>query len=368
MNIEKENLKILHFISGFVQGGAENLLLNFLKADNKDISFAVMNDQIDERLKQELIKICENVYFLNKKLKSKHPKYLFKLLKIVRKNNIDIINTHEFGSMMWAIFCKILKPGVKIVHTIHSSVIVKKWNKITRFFNKHFVDMNIAISDEILNDCIKNKLKVTKIYNGIDIRKFKPSLSDNCNLFTIIHVGRITHRVKGQDILIKALKECKNKGMKFTCHLVGGVINSDKESLGYLKEQIENVGLSEEIIFLGNREDIPELLAQSSLFILPSRYEGLPLSLLEAMAAKLPVIASNISGSSELVEHGKTGLLFESENHLDLAEKISSLYHQPEEMERLAQNGYQYVQGFDISMMCEKYRELYNRLGIQKNT
>lgn len=355
-------MNVLHFISSFTQGGAESLLLNFVKADNKDIVFAVMNDQIDEHLKQTLIQTCEKVYFLNKKLRSKHPKYFFKLLIIIKKNNISIINSHEFGSMMWAIFCKILKPKLKLVHTIHSSIIVKKWNKIIRFFNRNFIDMNIAISDEILNDCIKYNLKVTKIYNGIDIKKFKPSHFNIMSLFNIIHVGRISHRIKGQDILIKALKECKNKGMKFTCNLVGGIFIFDKESLGYLKELTENLNLTNEINFLGNREDIPDLLAQSSLFILPSRYEGLPLSLLEAMAAKLPVIASNISGSSELVEHGNTGLLFESENYLDLAEKIFSLYNQPEEMERLAQNGYQYVQGFDISMMCTKYRELYKNL------
>jgi glycosyltransferase involved in cell wall biosynthesis len=221
--------------------------------------------------------------------------------------------------------------------------------------------MNIAISEDILNDCVKANLKAIKIYNGIDTKKWKQS-QGGTHLFNIINVGRITHQVKGQDVLIKALKECKNKGMKFTCNFVGGVYEYDTNSFEYLKKLIEDFELSEEIKLLGNREDIPELLSLSDLFILPSRFEGLPLSLLEAMASKLPVIASNISGTAELIEHEKNGLLFESENHLDLADKIYNLYNHRKEMERLAQNAFTYVQGFDISVMYDKYWDLYKRL------
>ena len=142
--------------------------------------------------------------------------------------------------------------------------------------------------------------------------------------------------------------------MKYTCNLVGAIMEFDKNSIAYLKNLVDDLNLSEEINFLGNRDDIPELLSHSDLFVLPSRFEGMPVALLEAMAAGLPVIASNISGSAELIEHGKNGLLFESENHIDLAEKILFLYNNREEMKRLAQNGYERAQGFDISVMCEK--------------
>jgi glycosyltransferase involved in cell wall biosynthesis len=228
--------------------------------------------------------------------------------------------------------------------------------------------MNIAISEAILKDCFKNKLKVEKIYNGADTKKWKQHVG-SADEFRIISVGRIgyegviTYQLKGYDILIKALKECKDKGMKFSCNIVGGDIDYvNNSSIKYLKKLNDDLGLSEEIKFLGNREDIPELLAPSDLFILPSRFEGLPIVLLEAMAARLPVIASNISGSNELIKDEKNGLLFESENYLELAKKIFYLYNHREEMERMEQNAYEYVQSFDISIMCEKYWDLYKRL------
>ena len=371
MNTDKKKINVLHLKSAMPQGGAEKLLLYFLSASSNDVTVAIINDLVDEYLKQELLKTGYKVYFLNRKEGHKHPKYLFQLLKIIKENKIDIIHSHDYGSMMWSILCKALKPGLKLVYTIHSSGIIKKWNNVMLFINKTFVDMNIAISEDLLNDCVKNNLKTVKIYNGVDTKKWKQHIGST-GRFSIITVGRITYKglityqIKGHDILIKALRECKDKGMEFSCSIVGGDVDIvNNSSIEYLKKLNEDSGLSEEIKFLGNREDVPDLLAQSDLFILPSRFEGLPLSLLEAMAAKLPVIASNISGSAELVEHGKNGLLFESENHLDLADKISWLYDHKDEMSRFAQNAYEYVQAFDISVMCEKYWDLYKSLMIK---
>jgi len=360
-NDEIKNMNVMHFISAFVQGGTEKILLYFLKACKEEVTVVVMKDRIDEYLGQELVKTKHKIHFFNIKTNYKRPKYLFRLLKLINEKNIHIIHSHDFGSMMMSIFCKILKPKLKLVYTIHSSPIVKNWNRIILFFNRTFMDMNIAISEDILNDLVKRKLKAIKIYNGIDTKDRRQAAGDFSS-FNIINVARITHQVKGQDILIKAFKECKDRGMKFACNLVGGTLETDSTSLDVLKKLIEELELSEEIVFSGNREDVSELLAQSDLFILPSRIEGLPVSLLEAMAAKIPVIASNISGSAELIEHEKNGLLFESENHADLAEKIMFLYNNREEMKRLAENGYEYVQGFDVSMMCEKYWELYKCL------
>ena len=361
MNIDTENMNVLHLLSSLKIGGLEKLFVDFTKASGKCITVVIMNDQIDKNLKEELIKTGHKVYFFNRKEGYKHPKYLFQLLKIIKENKINIVHSHNSGGMMWAILCKMLYPKLKLVHTIHNSVFARRWGMKILFFNRFFIDMNIAISEDILNNCVKNNLKAIKIYNGIDTKKWKQA-QGGARLFSIINVGRITYQHKGQDILIKALKECKDKGMKFVCNFIGGVYEYDTHSFEYLKKIIEDLKLSEEIKFLGNRNDIPELLSQSDLFILPSRYEGLPISLLEAMAAKLPVIASNVSGSTDLIEHKKNGLLFESENPLDLADKILYLYNNRGEMKLLAQNAYEYVQGFDISIMCEKYWELYKYL------
>jgi len=360
MSEGQKKLNVLHLISTFSPGGAEKLLLYFVKASKRDLTVGIMSDDVDEFLKQELLKTGAKLYIFNKKIGQKHPRFLFRLLKAINENEIDIIHSHD-GCVKWSIICKILKPKLKLVYTIHDSIFVKSWGFFKLFINRMFVNMNIAISDEILNDCVKNNLKVIKIYNGIDTKKWKQAHSKN-NSFSIINVARISYYKKGHDVLIKALKECKNKGLKFICNFVGEAEENIEYPFENLKHLIDNLELTEEIKFLGNRDDIPELLAQSDLFILPSRYEGMPIALLEAMASRLPIIASNISGSSDLIKHQKNGLLFESENHVDLAEKISYLYEHREEMELLAQNAFEYVQNFDISMMVKKTWNLYQNL------
>ncbi len=363
MDKKNNKINILHLISSLQVGGAEKLLIDLLKnTESKDINFTVvvMNDKIDENLKKELLNTGYKIYFLNRKESHKHPKYFFQLNDIIKKHKINIVHSHNYGGKHWAILCKILKPNLKIVHTIHDSLIIKNSTKINIFLHKYFIDKSIAISKTVCNECISEKIfKVIQIYNGVKVKKFNAKKIPNKNIFNIINIARIIHQKKGQDILIKALKECKNKGMNFRCNFVGGVYDYDQGSFEYLKKLVNEFDLQKNINFLGNREDIPELLAESDLFILPSRYEGLGLVLLEAMAAGVPIIASNIDGPAELIEHEKNGLLFESENHLDLADKIFDFYNNEKKRELLAENAYKFVQDFDISVMSKKYCKLY---------
>lgn len=374
MNKLTKKINILQLVSSLQVGGLEKLLVEFIKSSEinsqdvtQDVNFTVviMNDGTNEALKKELLATKYNIYFLNRKEGHKHPKYLFQLLDIIKKNNIDIIHTHNSGGKFWSILCKFFTPKIKLVYTVHNSISLKNLSKIKLFLHKRFIDMNIAISNVICEDYLNSGfLKTTKIYNGVDTKKFivnEKKLQDSTKL-NITNIARITYQIKGQDILIKALKECKNKGMNFVCNFVGGVYEYDIESLEYLKNLINELELTNEIHFLGNRNNVPELLSQSDLFVLPSRHEGFPISLLEAMAAKVPIIASNISGSNDLIKTEENGLLFKSEDHYALADKILYLYHNKNKMIDLAENAYTFVQGFDISVMCQRYCELYKNI------
>lgn len=368
----KDKINVLHLLSSLEVGGLEKLLLSFLNESIitlKDVNFTivVMNDKVNEGLKKELLDIGYKVYFLNRQEGYKHPKYLFQLFKIINKNKIDIIHTHSYGAKMWSILCKILNPKVKTVYTIHDSIIIKELNKNSLLIHKLFIDANIAISKEMMNDCNEKKVKnPILIFNGLKLKEFHPK--DNFELMNdilnILNVSRINHIKKGQDLLIKALKICKNRGMKFKCFLAGSIhtyTEHDKATYNHLKELIQENQLEDEITFLGTRHDIPELLNKSDVFVLPSRYEGLPVSILEAMASKLPIIASNISGANDLITTEENGILFESENYEKLAEKFLYLYHNQNIRELLANNAYNFVQDFNISVMCKKYYNVYKK-------
>lgn len=363
-------INVLQLVSSLEVGGLEKLLVEFVKASeinpqNVNFVILVMNDKVDEGLKQELLNTKYRIYFLNRPEGHKHPKYLFQLMKIIKKEHIDIIHTHNGGGKYWSVLCKILTPKLKLVYTIHDIVVIETMNRIKLWIHKTFIDKNIAISTDIYENCIENKIcKVIKIYNGINLKKFIKNENNflNNKKINIINIARITYPKKGHDILLKALKICKDKSLDFTCNIVGGVYDYDKNALKILEEMVEELELKADVHFLGNRNDIPELLSKSDLFILPSRFEGMPISLLEAMASGLPVIASNISGSNDLIINEQNGLLFENENHIELAEKIIYFYNNREKMQELAYNAYEYVKNFDISTMYEKYSNVYQKL------
>lgn len=364
--MNKNHHNILHLISALEVGGAEKLLLDLLKNSNSEqVNFVVvvMNEGVNETLKKELLETGYKAYFLNRKENHKHPKYFFELLKIIKQNNVQIIHSHNYGSKMWSILLKIFNPKIKTVFTVHDTKITIKMSKIEYYLHKNFIDINIAISKAVLKECLDCSFNnVIQIYNGIDVKKFIQCEKHENDIFKIINISRITHTKKGQDILIKALKICKDRGVNFNCDFVGGIYDYGKESFEYLKTLVEELELEKNIKFLGNREDIPQLLSQSDLFVLPSRNEGLGLVVLEAMASRVPVIASNIDGPAELIQNNKTGLLFESENYEDLAEKILYMYNNRDKMENFSKEAYEFVHEFDIQIMCKKYIELYEKL------
>ncbi|MEI7475435.1 MAG: glycosyltransferase [bacterium] len=367
--MHNENINILQLISSLEVGGAEKLLIEQLKSSKKldlpvNYSIVIVNDLLNEQLKEELVSIGYNVYFLHRKENSKNPRYFFDLFNIIRKNKINIIHSHDPGCKKWEVIFKLLNPKLKTVFTIHDTNIVKSFNKFHSFISRYLIDKNIAISKSVYDECINNSHNnVVQINNGVDVGYFsknKAIIDKNNSKLDIINVSRITHTKKGQDILIKALIECKKNGLEFSCKFVGGV--SDHESFEYLKQLVEEGNISDNVQFLGNRNDISELLAGSNLFILPSRYEGFGLVVIEAMAAGLPVIASNIDGPAEIIQNNKNGLLFESENYNDLVDKITYFYYNRDNMIDIALISNNYASSYDISLMTKKYYSLYKEL------
>jgi glycosyltransferase involved in cell wall biosynthesis len=362
---KNDEITVLHLISSLGRGGSERLLVDTVKNLNGasiKIVVVVMNNIIDENLKSELTSCCKNVYFLNRIQGKKSVKYLFNLNKIIKEHKINIIHTHNFGSKCWAILCKIKNPNLKLVHTLHDTRL-KDFDSMTILHNL-FINKSIAISNSVYNKAKKNCIKkVEVIYNGIDIKKFQNSSNiKNQKTNEIINVGRIVHQKKGQDILIRAIKECVKKGVEVNCSFVGQSDGYCTSSYNYLCELVKELKLEEHVTFLGNREDVEDLLHKSKIFVLASRFEGFGLVVLEAMAAGIPVIASNIEGPAEIIQDNINGLLFEYENYTELAKKIVLLCSNAELYNRLSNNSLEFVKKYDVSVMSQKYAKLYRNL------
>ncbi len=361
--------KILHLISSLEVGGAEKMLVALLQearqSDQLDYVVVVMNNKVNPQLGETLKAIGYPVYFFNREPSHQHPKYLLRLLAIIHEHNVGLIHSHNSGSRLWSLLCKLRHPGLRLVFTFHDTNTAVRYRPFYRWLHRTWINHNIAISDAVKQECLEAGIpNTTKIYNGVNTRLFD---GESHRLFQtdrleIINVARMQHPKKGQDILLHALKRCKKEGIPFRCRLVGGVNRETQSSYEYLQALTKELGLENDVEFITDRSEVADLLKTSDLFILPSRYEGFGLVVIEAMAAGLAVITSDIDGPRELVRHGKNGLLFRSENAEDLFNKISQIYRQQDEARAMAREATGTAKDYDISLMRERYEALYQQL------
>jgi glycosyltransferase involved in cell wall biosynthesis len=144
------------------------------------------------------------------------------------------------------------------------------------------------------------------------------------------------------------------------------VLAGDGPDRDELEMQAQRLGLGDRVLFLGYRQDIADLLATCDVFVLPSLYEGLPLSILEAMAAGRPVICSAIGGSNEAVSNGDTGLLVQPGNPTELARAINMMLSNPDLGQRFAAAAKARVmKDFSATRMAESNMHIYEELSSE---
>jgi len=193
------------------------------------------------------------------------------------------------------------------------------------------------------------------IPNGIDLNRFTPSLERQWSPPRLLFVGRLVYQ-KGLDILLPALSELKHLPWELT--VVG-----DGPYRGALEKEALALGISEHINFTGwqRNEELVRQYQEANIFVFPSRHEGMPNVILEAMACGLPVIATSIAGNEELVIHGETGLLVPTEDSINLLEVLSELLSDPVLCKQMGAAGRKRVEEhFTWSGVAQQYVELLN--------
>ena len=191
------------------------------------------------------------------------------------------------------------------------------------------------------------------IYNGVETEKFIMSIKDitSSTNFVVTMVSAFRDQ-KDQDTLVRAIKELPEN---YRLQLAGdGVRRPIVEAL------VKTLGITERVDFLGIRTDIPEILKQSDIVVLSSHWEGLSLSSIEGMASGRPFIASDVDGLHEIVKGA--GILFPHGDYKQLAKEIRQLCSTPVHYNVVARECQERAKQFDISIMAEKYNQLYKSL------
>lgn len=323
-------MNILYTTFSFNTGGIEKLLIDIVneasKNKNNQIYLCIINDNYDKFL-IDSINRSVNIIFLKRPVGGKRLKYIIEYAKIILKNKIDIIHCQAENEVKFSVISKVLRPRIKIFTTVHDTDYVNlKFQDV--LIDKLFCSKIIAISEAVREQVISRGIpgeKVVKIYNGIDFEKFswdREKVYESTKQIIIGNVSRLIPETKGQDLLIKAVALLKEKYPNIKCLLGGEAPGKNKLILCQLKQLCKKLNVSENIIFCGNIRNVPEFLNSMDIFILPSRFEGFGISLIEAMYSGIPCIATNIDGPREIIKDNKYGLLFENNNYEDLARKI----------------------------------------------
>lgn len=251
---------------------------------------------------------------------------VWNLSRLIRKEHFELINAHSYLTTCIAFFASVLAGRrCPIVFTIH--IPERDWYlKVMGMTLNWMVHHIITVCDDMKKELIAYSIapeKISVFYNGVDISKFSykerrcPGGLD-CKIGV---VARLVER-KGHMVLLDALKILKNSspgnGLALFCAGNGPY----KETL---VQAAREKGLVDSVHFMGDVRDIPAFLESMDLFVLPSFFEGFPVSIVEALAAGLPVVATRVNGVPEIIEDGKNGILVDPDNAPALAAAIQRI-------------------------------------------
>jgi len=337
-----KRIKVLQLIDSLEIGGAEVLALNIHKllSEEENIDSYICATRKEGPLKS---KIKSNYFFLNKK-STFDLIAIIKLRKNIRNNNIQIIHAHS-SSYFLASIIKIIYPKIKIVWHDHygCSDNLKKRNKQPlRFFSSKF-SHSIFVNQKLLDWANLNLLVRKKII----VNNF--AVLDSATEKTILK------GIEGKRIvMVAAFRDQKDHlnllnsfliiskfYSDWTLHLIGKYHNNSTSDKIF--EFVENNSLQEKVFFYGACNDIKNIHIQSTIGVLSSKSEGLPISLLEYGLCKLPVVITDVGDCSLLVKDNLTGVLVSKENSAELAIGIEVLINSKEKRITFGNNLYKEV-------------------------
>ncbi|MBC8277817.1 MAG: glycosyltransferase [FCB group bacterium] len=380
MNSKREKIRLL-MVEPFISvGGEEKIVLNLLKnLDRSSFDIEILCNP-DGPLLPEIEKLNLPLHVIAMQSKSDWQT-IPRIVKIITDGHYDLINGHNSFAGLFVRIANLFAGRTKIIWTDHllphqhhdSTMKSKLWGGIyTLPFSllDCVTDRVVYVSESALQNRQQyphiSKRKMVCIPNGIELEipvpqkfrnNFRNQLSIGDDTF-LIGMVTLLKRQKGVDILLKALAEIKRKRDKVKCVVVG-----DGPDSAEIKRLAAAANFGSDLIFTGQIENVAEILPAFDLAVLPSRFEGLSVTLLEYMAAGLPIIASDIPNNREVLDHGQAGVLFPPENHNALANAALNLIENSAASREFAENARRrYLEHYSVHSMVSQYENLFRQL------
>jgi glycosyltransferase involved in cell wall biosynthesis len=349
-------MRMAHLICSFKTGGAETMLVDIVAEQSlaAEVSVIVINSEYDGSVVASLNERV-GIIQINRPASSRNPWYLVKLHRALRELKPDILHSHGARIVEMIPF-----GSVPVVATIHATGV--ELSRSVRKYQKIF-----TISEAVKEDLLARYpgLDLTVVHNGIDFSGIRQRQRyGGTTPFRIVQVGRLDHLTKGQDITLRALRYVNDKiGEGFlTVDFVG-----DGESRPHLENLAAELGIGAWCRFLGplTRQETYELLPGYDLLVQPSRYEGFGLTVVEGMAAKVPALVSDIEGPMEIIDRGRQGFFFRSEDFKHCGDKVIEIMKlsKATNFGKRMQEACEYAKSrFDVRITARKYLEEYEKV------
>lgn len=365
--MKSNRFTIAHILHSFGTGGMEKGVATLVSNASSDINHIIIcltRSGKSERLLPQDTEVIEL-----DKAPGNSIHFHLELAKLLRKIDPDLIHTRNWGGTDGIIAARI--AGIRsVVHSEHGfgpdnpdgDNLKRIWiHRMLSFWVNEYVALSRALKGWLLENVAVRK-PVTRICNGVNVRQFSPGngsklrkkLGLPLGVFVIGIVASL-NTIKDHQTLIQAFKLIRSKTPDSALLIVGD--GPERKRL----EQLSGPGIR----FLGNREDVPELMKAFDVFVLSSINEGISNTILEAMATGLPVVASRVGGNPELVVDNITGRLFTAGDSDELAAKILGYASSTDlRMAHGSQGRINAVKHFSIQAMVEQYETIWRRVAL----
>jgi glycosyltransferase involved in cell wall biosynthesis len=369
-----QGLKILHLISSSGFLGAENVVLELSKETTKAgfwVTIGIMENrnnlhmELADRARSEGLQVqifpCRGRF---------DRRTIASVRDFIDSEQPNIMHSHGYKSNFYA-WRAIAGSNIPWIVTNHL------WKRTT-FALKGYAcldsllirraDRVVAVSDEIASEMMNRGISSQKIIiidNGVNLERFRVIRNDDLrNSFGFNGTSKVIGTIasltseKGHIYLLEAARQVIDKCPECRFLIVG-----DGGQRQFLAEKTSHLGLAEKVLFAGSRKDVPEILLMLDVFVLPSLKEGLPMALLEAMASKVPVIATKVGAIPNVIENEMSGILISPEKPDAIAEAINTILSDGNSAKEMARRGFEKVRDhFSLKKMAEKYLSVYKEL------
>jgi glycosyltransferase involved in cell wall biosynthesis len=380
MNLQSQKHSVLFVAHPLGFGGTEKHLKDLvLGLNSKNVTTSILS--LTKTFYENIFLNCSGPVILSEDHASVKGFFSFWIRFFRIQPSVIVFVNGRLGLFPWKAYLAARLSGAKrvlaIEHSIGDSLIrnggVLSWkDRIGKVIGRRRIPgilchLTICVSHAVRNRLVEDygypHSKTKTIWNGIDLKHYETKKGQGKGLreklgippetTILICVSRLD-RKKGIAILLEAIKEVSRDHTSFCCLLVGdGPAEQD------LRDKVESLDIAKQVYFLGYQDDVRPYLHKADIFVLPSFKEGLPFSLLEAMAFGLPCIATDVGGNKEAVIHGENGLIVPQGEVGELADAIRSLLLDVEQRRTMGLNGKDRVKkNFDLTQMLSRFRSL----------